>query len=453
MKIMRTLILALSFLILNSVFAQNTKSGNYKTEINFGGGFDLTTFLKVQQKDNKIILTSPRNSDVRLVGFFKAKVGRLLGKSPKKGILVKINCTKRKDSLLGYVLMSKANKLLLKGKLKNGLLTGTIYKGKKIVGNIQGEKSEQKKINYSHLSPIIIKLTEQNLFSKEFLKSDKWTKYKSELKNKLNKIHDDIELYIAFKMLSSKLPFSHYYLIMQEELNEDKNKKTAQIKEKTVVYEKKNENTGYLKIKNFSSSQKELSIILPKILKAKPANLIIDLRDNPGGGIEAAFEFGKYFMKNTTEIGFFVTNKLQYSEFDYELFKTLPKATPQSTEEFIAYLKQGKGARLVFDKPNFLTFSGHLYVLTNGNTGSTCEPIVYMLKKSKTATIVGEKTAGAMLSGTFFDVSGKYKLFLPIADFYTYDGVRLEEVGVTPDIITKSDDALSKTLALIKENK
>lgn len=451
---MRILILALSFLSLSSVFAQNNKSGNYKTEINFGSGFDLTTFLKVKQKDNKIILTSPRNSDVRLVGFFKAKMGRLLGKSPRKGILVKINTILKKDSLSGYIVTSLFNnKLQLKGELKNGLLTGMIYKGKKIVGNIQGEKSEQKKINYSHLSPIIIKLTEQNLFSKEFLKSDKWTKYKNELKNKLNKIHDDIELYIAFKMLSSKLPFSHYYLIMQEELNEDKNKKTAQIKEKTVVYEKKNENTGYLKIKNFSSSQKELSIILPKILKAKPSNLIIDLRDNPGGGIEAAFEFGKYFMKNTTEIGFFVTNKLQYSEFDYKLFKILPKVTPQSTEEFIAYLKQEKGARLVFDKPNFPTFSGHLYVLINGNTGSTCEPIVYVLKKSKTATIVGEKTAGAMLSGTFFDVSGKYKLFLPIADFYTYDGIRLEGVGVTSDIITKSDDALSKTLTLIKENK
>jgi len=91
-----------------------------------------------------------------------------------------------------------------------------------------------------------------------------------------------------------------------------------------------------------------------------------------------------------------------------------------------------------------------MYILTNGNTASTCEPIVYVLKESERATIIGEKTAGAMLSATLFDIYGKYKLFLPIADFYTYDGVRLEGVGVKPNIETTSENALNKTLELIK---
>ena len=39
---------------------------------------------------------------------------------------------------------------------------------------------------------------------------------------------------------------------------------------------------------------------------------------------------------------------------------------------------------------------------------------------------------------------------LPIADFYTYDGVRLEGVGVKPNIETTSENALDKTLELIK---
>jgi len=443
------LIIAFSILNLNSIFAQTHKNENFKTEINFGNGFIVTTFLKVKQKKNKITLTSPKNSDVRLAGFLKAKTGRLLGKSPKKGILVRINAVLKKDSLSGYISTTLLDKLQLKGELKNGLLTGIIYKNKKSVGNIKGKKSEQTKINYSHLYLTITKLTEQNLFSNEFLKSDKWKEYKKVLKKKLDKVQDDIELYIAFKMLNSKLPFSHYYLIIREKSN----KKMDEIKEQAVVYEKKNINTDYLKIKNFSTSQKELSIILPKILKSKPNNLIIDLRDNPGGGIEAAFEFGKYFISNNSEIGFFVTNKLQYTGFDYQLFRTLPKAKPQTTIEFIEYLKHKKGAQLVFDKSNIPTFSGHLYVLTNRNTGSTCEPIVYILKKSKTATIIGEKTAGAMLSGTSFNLSDKYNLFIPIADFYTRDGVRLEGLGVTPDIITKSDEALNKTLEIIKKNK
>ena len=91
--------------------------------------------------------------------------------------------------------------------------------------------------------------------------------------------------------------------------------------------------------------------------------------------------------------------------------------------------------------------------MTNEGTGSTCEPIVYALKNTKRATIIGEKTFGGMLAASPFVVTGKYRLMLPIADFYTYDGVRLDRVGVSPDIETKSDDALTKTLEIISNTK
>ena len=58
-----------------------------------------------------------------------------------------------------------------------------------------------------------------------------------------------------------------------------------------------------------------------------------------------------------------------------------------------------------------------------------------------------------MLSATYFDISGKYKLVLPIADFYTYDGIRLDGVGVAPNIETASANALDKALSLISNQK
>jgi C-terminal processing protease CtpA/Prc len=42
---------------------------------------------------------------------------------------------------------------------------------------------------------------------------------------------------------------------------------------------------------------------------------------------------------------------------------------------------------------------------------------------------------------------------LPIADFYTYDGIRLDKVGVNPDITVKSEDALNKALEIINNSK
>ena len=98
--------------------------------------------------------------------------------------------------------------------------------------------------------------------------------------------------------------------------------------------------------------------------------------------------------------------------------------------------------------PHTNAFKGNVYILTSNKTASTCEPIVDALKRSGRATIVGENTAGAMLSAAMFQVSGKYHLFLPIADYYNADLQRLDQVGVKPDIEVKADDALDHVLSL-----
>ena len=61
---------------------------------------------------------------------------------------------------------------------------------------------------------------------------------------------------------------------------------------------------------------------------------------------------------------------------------------------------------------------------------------------------MGENTAGAMLSATVFQVSGKSHLFLPIADDHDAEPQRLDQVGVKPEIEVKDDDALDHVLAL-----
>ena len=146
------------------------------------------------------------------------------------------------------------------------------------------------------------------------------------------------------------------------------------------------------------------------------------------------------------------TNKLNYNGYQPEVFKTLPEFQPKDTNEFGDELRTSAGVKLVFKKPDNPIFSGTIYILTNGKTGSTCEPIVYAMKNSKKATIIGETTYGGMLAASPYVVSEKYKLMIPIADFYTYDGIRLDKVGVSPDITVNSDDALNKALEIINKS-
>lgn len=431
----------------NFSFSQNN-STHFKSDLSFGGTV-FSTFLDVSTTQDQFTITSPKNADVRIFGG-KAKLGRAMGKSPKKGIMVSISGQQKNDSLFGETTIPMVGKLKFKGILKNEKLSGVFLNTSgTAIGTLNGIPCAQDKIDYSFLSPILLKTIQDNIYSAKFLQTKEGKKFQKDIEKLCTTSHDDIELYFGFSLLAQKLPFSHTYLVIAQDTADDDETTSTQ---KTVIFEEKNNTTAYLQIKNFSSSQQELAEILPKIT-ANPnyKNLIVDIRNNPGGGIEAAFEFAKHITESDMEVGYFLTNKLDYDGYQPELFNTLPELHPKGTDEFTNELKTSPGAKMIFKKPQNAVFKGNIYLLTNGKSASTCEPIVYSLKKSKRAVIVGENTAGAMLAACSFPVSGKYTVILPIADFYTYDGVRLDKVGVAPDVEVPSEDALNKALELISK--
>jgi hypothetical protein len=441
--------IALIFLF-NFSFAQNNPS-HFKGELDFGNGTLFSTFLDVAIAQNQFIITSPRNADVRIMGG-KARLGRMLGKSQKKGIIMTISGTQKSDSLFGETKIPMVGKLKFRGAIKNNILSGEFLNEDAIsIGALHGVNTTEDKMDYATLYPKLIKTIQDNIYSTSVLQTKEWTAFEKRIEKLCNEAHDDIELYFGFNMLAQKLPFTHLTLVITQDAAD--NKETASTK-KSVVFEEKNGTTAYLQIKNFISSADELATVLPKIVENTAfKNLIIDLRDNGGGGISAAFELAKYIVTEDMEVGYFPTNKLNYSGYQPKLFNTLPELQPKSTHEFGSQLKTSAGVKLIFKKPNNSVFTGNIYVLTNGSTASTCEPIVYALKNNKKATIIGTKTYGGMLAASPFVASGKYMLMLPIADFYTYDGIRLDKVGVSPDIEVKSEEALNKALEIINTSK
>lgn len=66
----------------------------------------------------------------------------------------------------------------------------------------------------------------------------------------------------------------------------------------------------------------------------------------------------------------------------------------------------------------------------------------------KLATLVGERTAGKMLSSTVITVKDSWSVLLPVADYYTSNRFHIEQKGVTPDIKVKSEEALDYVLKL-----
>jgi carboxyl-terminal processing protease len=77
-------------------------------------------------------------------------------------------------------------------------------------------------------------------------------------------------------------------------------------------------------------------------------------------------------------------------------------------------------------------------MLVNGSVRSGKELLAFGFKKYKLGTVIGERTAGATLGGRVFVLSNKAMLFLAVQDSQI-DNVRLEGIGVEPDITVRMD--------------
>ena len=105
--------------------------------------------------------------------------------------------------------------------------------------------------------------------------------------------------------------------------------------------------------------------------------------------------------------------------------------------DFMRALRKS-GAVAVFSGGRAKTFHGKIVVLINRQCASTAEAFAGVLKELQVATLIGpRRTAGAMLSSKDVDLSGGWKLTLPEADFRTPKGMRLEGIGVEPNIVSR----------------
>ena len=276
----------------------------------------------------------------------------------------------------------------------------------------------------------------KNIYNPEILKEKEWKQFLKGINFQKDKTKDDFDFFYSFLFQSKKLKTSHVYLLPKKE-----SKFSSQFK----FYEK--ENASILKFKGFSLN--DVDSINHCISNIKTQNLIIDLRDC-GGGDFSSIILASHFIKEEKLVGYFLGNKY------YNKTQKLP------TKEELNQLKpfEGKTVTDLYNdienegivkavaKPILPFYGGKIWVLTKKNTASACEPLVDFLKVNNLATIIGEKTAGKMLSAKSFSIDENYELYLPIANYYTAQNFWIEQNGVEPNIAVKSENALDRVLEM-----
>jgi carboxyl-terminal processing protease len=171
---------------------------------------------------------------------------------------------------------------------------------------------------------------------------------------------------------------------------------------------------GYLQITQFSErTGEEFTEALKDLEKRGMTSFVLDLRNNPGGLLDAAIEVCDAFFEKG------------------ELVAYTQGRTADSRAEFHA---DGRHAARRYP----------IAVLVNGGTASAAEIVAGALKDTSRAVIVGEKTFGKGSVQSIIELQNGEGLRLTTARYYTPSGVTIHEKGITPQVeieMTADDEA------------
>jgi carboxyl-terminal processing protease len=169
---------------------------------------------------------------------------------------------------------------------------------------------------------------------------------------------------------------------------------------------------GYVRISHFSETT------TPDLLKAitqlrqqsKIAlrGLVLDLRDNPGGLLEAAIGVSDAFLND----GVIVTANGRAADARFEM-------DAQPGDEL-------NGAPIV--------------VLVNAGSASASEIVAGALKDHHRATILGRQTYGKGSVQTVMPLSDGHAIKLTTSRYYTPSGASIHKTGITPDVVVNPKD-------------
>lgn len=179
---------------------------------------------------------------------------------------------------------------------------------------------------------------------------------------------------------------------------------------------------AYIDITMFSNTtSKDLAHKLAEFNKEGFKGLILDLRDNPGGGLLAAYEVAEFFVPEGPIVHIVDSRRTQTLE------------------------ASGKALNIP------------LVVLVNQGSASASEIVAGAIRDSNAGTLVGTQTFGKGLVQTVFPLDGGTAVKLTTAKYLTPDKHDIDKKGIEPDYIVElsaedpEDLQLQKAIELLKE--
>lgn len=233
------------------------------------------------------------------------------------------------------------------------------------------------------------------------------------------------------------------------------------VQNKSITWKRLAPSVGYLRINSFDEDEAQSVASVDRAfqeLGGLPA-LVIDVRGNGGGGaVGLAVRLGDYLLGSRRPVGYYVTRaglaRLGLQSIDQVPLASLPVFSGYDSNDFGRLLEQHGGALIAAGGGAARPYRGRVLVLIDEYCYSAAEAFAAVIKEARAGTLVGRRTAGRMLGADYVSLPGGWALILPVMDFRTAGGVRVEGAGVEPDVTIEAkksgDPELAGALRLLR---
>ncbi|MCG9894645.1 MAG: S41 family peptidase [Fimbriimonadaceae bacterium] len=211
------------------------------------------------------------------------------------------------------------------------------------------------------------------------------------------------------------------------------------------------EDVAVVKIPTFDQgySRDNVDRIMAEASRAKM--IVLDLRNNGGGMVlNLQHLMGHFLDRRDQPLGTFI-GRMAVQEFE--------RTTGRKAENLAEVAEATTAKVRAFSRREVQPYAGRVTVLINGASGSASEMAAAALRDHRQAKLIGERSAGAVLASMILPLrdAGGFWIQVPITDYVTIRGRRLEGNGLEPDIAAKlprfgePDEAVAKAVGLLKE--
>ena len=316
-------------------------------------------------------------------------------------------------------------------------------------GDIHGQEVPQSKGRIRDYQPILTafdRVVDERIFDPKTLKDEAFANFRQRLDTITNLAQNDFDMTLGFHFAWNNEPFSHFQIrrsvATSQEMFESFDQMLMGYEAAHVRFE---DDLAILRVDTMMGLDtiKQIQAAYGKIQDQGSKRLIIDLRGN-GGGAFAVKPLVEHIIDEPIESGYFLSRPWFTHHTDLPSATTLEQTAAWEGWSIGRFWQdvQRQGVMKLRFEPAEPHFKGPVFVLVDSYSASATELAADAFRISGKATIVGERTAGEMLSQSFFDLVDGYILSLPVADYYSMEYGRIEGTGVPVDIQCASEQAL-----------